>query len=190
MKLIVKLLVFVAFSVVFASAQTPSDGQHFAKGGLSFDYPKGWKLEESQGEDSTDLKLSRPDSEMMMMVFIHKGRIKPEQLPDAKKSLIDPYISANMKQFVAMGATPKQAPDTSEIAGIKADGVNITASLGGVTGAAKIYWAIVGQRVVVLTLFGPDTDIKRFASAWDLVRTTIKAEEAAPAASPSPKSSP
>jgi hypothetical protein len=187
MRLTVKLLVVVAFSVVFASAQTPSDGQHYAKGGLSFDYPKGWKLEESQGDDSTDLKLSRSDSDMLIQVFVHKGRTTPEKLPEAKKGFIDPYINANMKQFVAMGATPKQAPDTSEIAGIKADGVNISASLGGVTGAAKIYWAIVGQRVVVLTLFGPDTDTKRLASAWDLVRTTIKTEEPAPAASPSPK---
>ena len=137
-----------------------------------------------------DLKLSRPDSDMLIQVFVHKGRITPEKLPDAKKGFIDPYINANMKQFLAMGATPKQAPDTSEIAGIKADGVNISASLGGVTGAAKIYWAIVGQRVVVLTLFGPDTDTKRFASAWELVRTTIKVEETTPAASPSPKPSP
>lgn len=172
------------------SAQTAPEAQRFAKAGISFDYPNGWKLEESHGEDSLDLKLSRPNSEMMMTVFIHKGRITPEKLPDAKKSFIDPYINANMKQFVAMGATPKQAPDTSEIGGAKADGVNITASLGGVTGAAKIYWALLGQRVIVLTLFGPDSDIKRYAPAWDLVRTTIKIEEPAPAASPSPKPSP
>jgi hypothetical protein len=190
MRLTVKLLVVLVFCAVCASAQTAPEAQRYAKAGVSFDYPNGWKLEESQGEDSTDLKLSRPNTDMLMQVFVHKGRIKPEQLPDAKKSFIDPYINANMKQFVAMGATPKQAPDTSEIAGLKADGVNISASLGGVTGAAKIYWAIVGQRVVVLTLFGPDPDIKRYAPAWDLVRTTIKIEEPAPAASPSPKPSP
>jgi hypothetical protein len=185
MRLAVTLFVVVFCAV--ASAQTP-EAQRYAKAGISFDYPNGWKFEESHGEDAMDIKLSRPNSDMLVQVFVHKGRIKPEQFPDAKKSFIDPYINANMKQFVAMGATPKQAPDTSEIAGIKADGVNISASLGGVTGAAKIYWAIVGQRVVVLTLFGPDPEIKRYAPAWDLVRTTIKIEEpAAPAASPSPK---
>jgi hypothetical protein len=80
--------------------------------------------------------------------------------------------------------------DTSEIGGIKADGVLLSASLGGEPGAAKIYWAIVGQRVVVLTLFGPDRDIKKFAPAWDLLRSTIKIEEQKPAAAPTPKPSP
>jgi len=187
MRLTVRLLVVVVFCAVGVSAQTAPEAQRFVKAGVSFDYPNGWKLEESQGEDSTDLKLSRPNSDMLIQVFVHKGRITPEKLPDAKKSFIDPYIKANVKQFEGMGATPKQAPDTSEIAGVPAEGVNISASLGGVTGAAKIYWAIVGQRVVVLTLFGPDTDIKRYTPAWDLVRTTIKIEEPAPAASPSPK---
>lgn len=190
MKLTFKLLLIVVLSCVFASAQTPSEGKNFAKDGVSFDYPNGWTLQELNNEDALDIVLSRTNSDVMIKVFAHKGRITPEKLPDAKKAFIDPYISANNKQFVAMGADPKQAPDASEIGGVKADGVNISASLGGVTGAAKIYWALVGQRVVVLTLFGPDRDIKQFAPVWDQVRTSLKIEEPKPAASPSPKPSP
>ena len=190
MKLTVKLLLFVVLSCVpsgtFASAQTPSDAKNFAKGGVTFDYPNGWNLQELNNEDALDLVLSRPDNDLMIKVFVHKGRITPEKLPEAKKAFIDPYVNANNKQFVAMGADPKQAPDASEIGGVKADGVNISASLGGIPGAAKIYWALVGQRVVVLTLFGPDADIKKFAPVWDQVRTSLKVEEPKPAASPSP----
>ncbi len=186
MKLTVKLLLIVVLSCVFASAQTPSEGKNFAKGGVTFDYPKEWTVQEMNNEDALDLVLSRPNNDLMIKVFVHKGRITPEKLPDAKKAFIDPYISANNKQFVAMGADPKQSPDASEISGVKADGVNITASLGGVSGAAKIYWAIVGQRVVVLTLFGPDPEIKKFAPVWDQVRTSLKIEDPKPATSPSP----
>jgi hypothetical protein len=125
---------------------------------------------------------------VLIGIFVHKGRISPEKMADAKKAFIDPYIAARGKQFVQMGAKPQQSPDTSEIGGVKAEGVNISASLGGETGAAKIYWALVGQRVVVLTLFGPDNQTKPLAPAWDLVRTSLKVHD--PKATPSPKPSP
>lgn len=187
MRLTVKLLVVLIFSAVCASAQTASEAQRYNKAGLSFDYPNGWAIQEVANQDTLDLVLTRADNDISIIVSVHKGRITPEKMADAKKHFIDPYVKARANQFVQMGATPQQSPDASEIAGVKAEGVNITASLGGEAGAAKIYWALLGQRVVLLTFFGPDKEIKRFAPAWDLVRTTIKIEEAAPAASPSPK---
>lgn len=186
MRLAVTSFVVVVVCAVAASAQTP-EAQRFAKGGLSFDYPNGWIIQEVPSQDTQDLVLSRPNNDISIIVSAHKGRITAEKMADAKKHFIDPYVQGRMKQFVQMGATPQQTPDSAEIAGAKAEGVNITASLGGETGGAKIYWALLGQRVVILTFFGPDKEIKRYAPAWDLVRTTIKIEEPAPAASPSPK---
>jgi hypothetical protein len=184
-----QLFAIVFASCLLASAQTPKT---FTKDGLSFEYPNGWVLEESANDDAQDLTLARADSDVQIKVFVHKGRITPEKLPDAKKAFIDPYIAATMKQFVAMGAKPQQSTDSSEIGGVKADGVNISASLGGEAGAAKIYWALVGQRVAVLTLFGPDDQIKKHSPAWDLVRTSLKIHDptATPAASPNPLSNP
>ncbi len=148
------LLLIVFVSGVFASAQTPAES--FSKSGVSFSYPKGWTLKEMPNDDAQDLVLSRADSDLAIKVFVHNGRIAAEKFPSAKKAFIDPYITANVKQFEQMNARPNSAPDASEIGGVKAEGVNITASIGGETGAAKIYWALLGQRVVVLTLFGPD----------------------------------
>jgi len=194
MRLTVKLLVIVVFCGVIASAQAPaqapSDAQQFSKGDLSFNYPKGWTLTDMSDGDAQQYSFANSAADIQMRVFAHKGRIAAEKLPEAKKAFIDPYISSIEKQFVAMGATPQKLPDTSEIGGVKADGVQLTASLGGEPGAAKIYWALVGGRVVIMTLFGPDRDIKKFATAWDTLRTTIKIAEPAPAASPSPKPSP
>jgi hypothetical protein len=154
-----------------ALVQTPKT---FTKDGLSFDYPADWTLQEGVNDDAQQLTLAKANSDVQISVFVHKGRIAPEKLPDAKKAFIDPYIAATTNQFVQMGAKPEQSPDTSEIAGLKADGVKINASLGGETGAAKIYWAVVGQRVVVLTLFGPDKQLAKLAPAWDLVRNSLK----------------
>ena len=75
-----------------------------------------------------------------------------------------------------MGAKPQQSADASEIAGTKADGVKVAANLGE-PGAAKIYWALVGQRVVILTIFGPDREIKDSTPAWDMVRSSLKIED-------------
>lgn len=194
MRLTVKLLVIVVFCGVIASAQTPaqapSDAQQFSKGDLSFNYPKGWTLTDMSDDDAQQYSFANSAADIQMRVFAHKGRIGAEKLPEAKKAFIDPYIGSIEKQFVAMGATPQKSPDTSEIGGVKAEGVQLTASLGGEPGAAKIYWAVVGGRVVVMTLFGPDRDIKKFATAWDTLRTTLKIAEPAPTASPSPKPSP
>ena len=178
-----KLLAIVC--CVIALVQTPKT---YTKDGLSFDYPADWAVQEGVNPDAQQLTLGKANSDVQISVFAHKGRITPEKLPDAKKAFIDPYISATTNQFVQMGAKPAQSPASSEIGGVKADGVKISASLGGEAGAAKIYWALVGQRVVVLTLFGPDKELQKLAPAWDLVRNSLKVTD--PKASPSPKSSP
>jgi hypothetical protein len=177
------LLAIAVFVIAFV--QTPKT---YTKDGLSFDYPADWNLQEGVNDDAQQLTLAKANSDVQISVFVHKGRITPEKLPDAKKAFIDPYINATANQFVQMGAKPQQAPDSSEIGGVKADGVKISASLGGETGASKIYWAVVGQHVVVLTLFGPDKQLNQNAAAWDLVRNSLKVVDAK--AAPAPKASP
>jgi hypothetical protein len=161
---------------VAAFAQTGSPKQ-FSKDGLSFDYPGDWLIQDDSNKDGQSLTLARADLDVAINVFVHRGRITPDKLPDAKKAFIDPYVDARVKQLIQSGATPQQTPDTSEIAGQKADGVAITASLGGVPGSAKIYWTLVGERVVLLTYFGPDKQQKQFANVWDTVRNSIKIED-------------
>jgi len=163
--------ILLAIACVIAFAQTPKT---YTKDGLSFDYPADWTLQEGVNADAQQLTLAKANSDVQISVFVHKGRITPEKMPDAKKAFIDPYITGTERQFVQMGAKPEQSPEASEIGGVKADGVKVSASLGGESGAAKIYWALVGQRVVVLTFFGPDKQLTQQAAAWDLVRNSLK----------------
>lgn len=169
---------------VVALVQTPKT---YMQNGVSFDYPADWTLQEGVNADAQQLTLAKANSDVQISVFVHKGRITPEKLPEAKKAFIDPYVNATSNQFLQMGAKPEQSPDSSEIGGVKAEGVKISASLGGETGAAKIYWALIGQRVVVLTLFGPDKETQKLAPAWDQVRNSLKVVDPKAAASPTPK---
>jgi len=182
-----KLIAIVFVCCVVAAAQA---SKNFNKNNLSFDYPDGWELVDDTNDDAQQLTLSKANSDVQIRVFAHKGRISQEKFAEAKKGFIDPYVAATAKQFVAMGAKPEQTPDSTEIGGVKAEGVNISASLGGETGAAKIYWVLVGQRVVVLTLFGPDKQIKQLAPAWDLIRTSLKITDPKATPAASPKASP
>ena len=182
-------LVGLVFCCLLATAQTP-DSKNFSQDGLSFDYPAAWQFQDASNSDLQQITLSKANSDVQIGLFVHRGRMTPEKMADAKKAIVDPLIAGNVKQFVAMGAKPEQVPDSTEFAGVKAEGTSINASLGGETGAAKIYWALVGQRLVVLTLFGPDKQLKQLAPAWDLVRTSLKVVDPKAIPSPSPKSSP
>ena len=182
-----RLLAITFIGCLIATAQTPKT---YTQDGLGFDYPSDWTIQDSSSKDAQQLVLTKTDGDVQMIIFVHRGRITPEKMPDARKAFIDPYIAARTRQFVEMGAKPEQSPDTSEIGGGKAEGVKISASLGGETGAAKIYWALIGQRVVVLTLFGPDKQLKQFAPAWDLVRNSLKVVDLKAAPAASPKASP
>ncbi|PWT95976.1 MAG: hypothetical protein C5B55_00605 [Blastocatellia bacterium] len=183
MRIILTILVF-GFLYSFAFAQEP---KHFSKEGLSFDYSNGWALEDASNSDTQTLKLSRPDADLQLSVSAHKGRITAEKMADAHKALIDPYVEAFAKQFTSMGAKAERTPETSEIGGVPAEGVRIKFSFGTDTATAQIYWALVGQRVVIVTYFGPEADRKKYASGFDLIRTSLKVEEPKPKASPSPK---
>lgn len=182
--------VVLALLAVLSLVQTPSDTKTFSNNGVTFNYPNGWALHDDTNSDAQQLTLARANNDLQIRVFVHKGRIAAEKFPDAKKAFIDPYITSTVKQFVAMGAKPEQSPESIEIGGVKADGVKVAANLGE-PGAAKIYWALLGQRVVILTIFGPDREIKQFAPVWDMVRSSLKIEDkSAPKPSPTPQPSP
>ncbi len=170
-------------SVMFAQG----DVKHFSKDGLSFDYPAGWTIEDVSNSDAQTLRFSRADADIQLTVSAHRGRIVPEKMPDAHKAFIDPYIEAVAKQLMSMGKLDR-TPATSEIGGFKAEGVNLKVSVTGDSATSQIYYALVGERVVIITYFGPDNDRKKFASTLDLIRTSLKIEEQLkPTPRPSPK---
>jgi hypothetical protein len=181
------LACLLALSFAFAATAQTGTTKHFAKDGLSFDYPDGWTITDDSNADAQQLTLSRTDSSAMVKFFVHRGKVNtPEKLAQAKTKIIDPYVSFTEKQFMQMGATPKRADATTQIGGADAQGVHITAVLEGEAGEAGIYWATLGERLVVLTLFGPDKALKKAQPDWDLIRNSLKIDANAKAAS-SPK---
>jgi len=165
-------------------AQTPKT---FSKDGLEFNYPSGWTLQDASSNDAQQLTLARGDSDAQIKLFVYRGKVDtPEKVAEAQKKLVDPYIESTARTFQQMGARPEQSPESGKIGGVKAEGVNIRAVLEGEPGAAKIYWAPLGERLVVLTFFGPDKALKQQVSAWDTIRNSLKIQGPKPEAKPSP----
>jgi hypothetical protein len=179
------------FALVMVVGVVAQNNKHFTKDGLSFDYPDGWTITDESTTDAQQLTMSRPDGDVMIKFFVHRGKVNtPDKVALAKTKIIDPYLNYTEKQLVGMGAKPERVAATTQIGGADAEGVRITAVLDREPGEAGVYWATVGDRLVVLTLFGPDKAIKKAAPTWDAVRNSLKIEAPAPKATPSPSPKP
>lgn len=186
------LMTLVLFCGLTVSAQTaPSGAQEFNKDGLSFNYPAGWAFNDNSNKDAQQMVFGRPDSEAQITVFVFRTPLTtPEKIAEARKILVDKYIANTTKSFEQDGGNPQSSPATSEIGGVKTEGVKIRASLGGVPGVAEIHSAVVGQRLVVLTFLSSNSAITKAAPAWDTIRNSIKIAEPTPQPKPSPKATP
>lgn len=189
---LIQLCAVFMFCALSAAAQTvPSDAKQFVKDGLSFSYASGWAFNDGSNGDAQQMTFGRPDAETQITVFVFRERLtKPEQIAEAKRVLVDKYVASTTKQFQQEDPKAQSAPAISEIGGVASEGVKIRASLGGVPGTAEIQSAVVGQRLVVLTLMGADKDLKKATPAWDLMRTTMKIEQPQPKTQPSPSPKP
>jgi hypothetical protein len=184
------VLAMVLFCALSVSAQT--DNKEFNKDGLTFSYPNDWAFNDTSDKDKQNLTFGRSDSEAQIIVFVFRTPVTtPEKIAEAKRVLVDPYVANTKRQFQQEDPKMTSAPATSEIGGVASEGVKIRASLGGVPGTAEIQSAVVGQRLVVLTLLGSDRAVAKVAPAWDTIRSSIKvAEPAPPLPKPSPKTTP
>ena len=178
----------ILFIIALLSLSTTSalaQAKHFENKGLSFEYPGNWVLQDQSNADAQQLNLTRPGSDSQIRVFAYSTVVDTsEKVAEAKRVLVDTYISSTEKQLKGMGAQTERVPGSIEFGGIKADGVKVKASLSGEPGAAEIYYGVVGQRLVVLTFFGPDEARRVAEDGWDMIRTSLKVETSNPAARP------
>jgi hypothetical protein len=185
-KLLIASAALISLFVIVAQPQ--GDATHFSKDGLAFDYANGWSITDGSGQDAQQLTLTRANSDAQIVVFAHRGKVEsPDKFAQAKKAFIDPYVKSMSDRFVQMGATPKSSPANSQIGGVPAEGVKISAALGGEVAQASIYWLALENRVVMLTFFVPDSELKQTTAAWDVVRNSVKIEPPPAKASPTKK---
>jgi len=176
---------------VFTLAQTPASGvNHFAKDGLSFDYPAGWQIADSSTGQMQVVQLLRGDGYAELRVRVPREWLKtPEKEAHAKKLIQDKYVDDFVETLQQNGLRPSRANATTEIAGANADGVRVRAVLDREPGGMDSFYRVISDRFVNLSELGSERDMAKSAAAWDMVRNSIKVE-AAPQAKPSPQATP
>ncbi len=184
-----KRLFQVAASVLLtgvAFAQTSN--QHFAKDGLSFDYPAGWTMDESKSTGQMQYLALGRDGYAMIIVREPRGLIDtPEKEAHAKHLIQDGFVDAWVKNFSDNGAKPERSTVPMEIGGGPGECTRLSALLSGEPGRVDVCWRLIENRMVQLAIVGSTKDITKTAAAWDTIRNSVKVE---PLPKPTPQPSP
>lgn len=177
-----------ALLVSLALAQTSN--QHFAKDGLSFDYPAGWSIDESKSSGQMQYLILGHDGNATIYVRSPRALVDSlEKEAQAKHLIQDGFVDAWAKNFSDNGAKAERSTVLTEIAGGAAECTRLSASLGGEPGRVDVCWRLVEKRMVQLAIVGSTRDVTRTALAWDAIRNSLKVEPP-PLPSPTPQPSP
>jgi hypothetical protein len=183
----------ISVSVLLVSgalAQTSSNGQHFAKDGLSFDYPAGWSMDESKTSGQMQYLMLGRDGYATIYVRSPRALVdSPEKEAQARHLIQDGFVEAWAKNFSDNGAKAERSTVPTEIGGGTADCTRLSASLGGEPGRVDICWRLVEKRMVQLAIVGSTRDVTKTGAAWDAIRTSLKVEPP-PQPKPTPQPSP
>jgi len=183
-------LAILLFSAV-VQAQDPN-AKHYEKDGLSFDYPANWQLSDQSTTQMQFLELARGD--VVIRVRSPREWLKsPDKEAHAKKIFQDQYVDSFATQFEQQGMTPKRSPATTQIGGGDAEGVKLRIVMDRQPGGLDSYYRMISDRLVHLSMLGSEKEMTSDATAWDMIRNSLKVEpppQATPKASPTPKSKP
>ncbi len=172
-----------------ANAQAPSSElKHFAREGLSFDYPAAVKFEDASGPLGQTLILTQGEGGAQIMVISRYEFVdSPEQLAKAREEVFDKFVAAMMQEFKKQEAEKVERTEKKiEVGGLEASGVRLHALLGSEPGSAEIYLLVLGRRLVVVSFIGSDKELAEAASAWATVRRSLKVGPRASAAADAP----
>jgi hypothetical protein len=177
MKLSRKIFLVAAFALLVSTALAQTGGQHFAKDGLSFDYPTGWTMDESKSIRPMQYLTLDRDGSATIIVRSPRGLIDtPEKETQLKQLIQEGFVDAWVKNFESSGAKPERSVVSTEIAGGPAECTRLSASLSGEPGRVDVCWRLVEKRMVQLAIIGSTKDITRTTSTWDMIRNSIKVE--------------
>jgi len=183
---LLRTVIFAMASLLLGTtvlAQDPNV-KHFAKDGLSFDYPASWQVADKSTPQMQLIELAVGD--VVIRVRSPREWLKtPEKEAQAKKLFQDQYVDDFMAQLEQASLHPKRSTVSTQIAGADAEGARIRAVLDREPGGMDSYYRIISDRLVNLSIFASDKDIAKVAPGWDLLRNGLKVEPA-----PQPKATP
>lgn len=175
-----KLICIYALCCLSASAQSiPVEMKHFARDGLSFDYPAGWALNDKSTPQAQHLVIVLPNSSALIMVIAHRDTVtSSEQFFAARQGTTEPFIKSVEEKFRPNGKVPAERDfPCIEIGELKSvGGIRLRGSFNRAPSTGEFYSFVLGRRFVNLVYIRMDKDETQGSSAWDTIRRTLKIE--------------
>ncbi|HEX7998208.1 MAG TPA: energy transducer TonB [Pyrinomonadaceae bacterium] len=177
-KVILSLMMMFALLVSPAAAQsTAGEMKTFAKDGLSFSYPAGWRLTDKSNEQAQHLVLSQPNSSIIIMVVAYRELLtNGEQLSVGVRNITEPYIESIVKNFAASKQRVERDNPCIEIGGVKVSGTRLRGVYQNEPSAGEVYAFLRVGRFVNLIYIRADKDAPRGDAAWDAVYKSVTIE--------------
>ena len=176
--------------LVSALAQDPNV-KHFAKDGLSFDYPANWQFSDQSTGQMQYIQMAR-DGFAEIRVRVPREWLKtPEKEAAAKKIIQDQYVDSFASNLEQSQLHPKRSIVTTQISSADAQGARIRAVMDNEPGGMDSYFNILSDRLVQMSIIGSEKEIAKSAPLWDMIRNSLKVEPPPqPTPSPTPKGKP
>ena len=174
--------------LVSALGQDPNV-KHFAKDGLSFDYPANWQFSDQSTGQMQYIQMAR-DSYAEIRVRVPREWLKtPEKEAAAKKLIQDQYVDTFATQVEQAGMQTKRSTGNTQISGADAEGAKVRAVMDGQPGGMDSYFRVISDRLVQLSIIGSEKEIAKSAPVWDMLRNSLQVEPP-PQPKPTPQPSP
>src|SRR5437870_5966062 len=151
----VRKLVCVAMPLLFvAGALGQPNFKHFAKDGLSFDYPWGWQVSDQSTGQMQYIQMAR-DGFAEIRIRVPREWLKtPEKEAAAKKLIQDQYVDSFVSQIQQAQMNPKRSTGTTQISAKDAQGDKVRAVMDGEPGGMDSYFNVIEDRLVQMSIIG------------------------------------
>ena len=123
-----------------AMGQTPAPSpNHFARNGLSFDYPTALSLNDQSTERGNHLIMQKTGAAQIMIMSRFDRLASPEALADARREVFDAFVESIWQELKKMDPNVTRVANEVEIAGTKVAGIRMRAVLEKESGNAEVY---------------------------------------------------
>ena len=161
-----------------ASAGAQGGVEHFSKGGLSFDYPTGWTLEDRSKDEVQHFVIRRPGSSVLLMVVAQRDPAQDVTLLHAGRGAITrPYV-ANIARLLSTEVPDAPVIECLPVGESLAVGYRMAGRLGQEQGTGEVYAVAKGPQLIHLFYVREDKDEAAGASALKTLADTLKVEPA------------
>jgi hypothetical protein len=173
---IAAILCILFLSSIVAVAQ---EGQRYSKNGISFDYPDGWQMSEKQKAEGDEVALSNAAADAQILVITVNKKVDAKNADDARKRVFAPWLKTLEMMYTHAKIGYTTYIESTDVAGVPADGVRLLLDYGGEPGTVKAFWILKDKRFVIVYMVRNDAKAAAANVGWDKLRESLRVEAAA-----------